>query len=98
MKKVTGASLKLGAYFLMKSLVFLLKVFSGLVIGLTFALTGRELLGYGNLSFSFVVITALMAFMHISRRWGLGFLLIFDGLCVLAALLLKMYIVIAPGA
>lgn len=75
-----------------------LRVLTGMILGLTFALVGQEILLYGNFSF-FLVITAMtLGFLRLSRSWGTSKVLVFDVICVLVGMLLKMYILVAPGA
>lgn len=78
-------------------LLMLCKIVSGLILGLTFSLIGQQVFQYGPLLFSFVILTVTAAFYRISKSWGAIGLLIFDLLCVLAALLIRMYVVVAPG-
>jgi hypothetical protein len=73
------------------------KILSGLILGLTFALAGQEVFQYGPILFWFVILTVASAFYRITKMWGGIGLLIFDLLCILAALLIRMYVVIAPG-
>lgn len=73
------------------------KIISGLILGLTFSLIGQQVFQYGPLLFSFVILAVTGAFYRISKSWGSIGLLIFDLLCVLAALLIRMYVVVAPG-
>lgn len=75
-----------------------LKIYSGMMLGLVFALIGEEIFGYGSLSFSFVMVTVLALFWRLSRKWGWVQLLSFDLICILVGLLLRMYIYLAPGA
>jgi len=81
-----------------QSLILVLcKIISGMVLGLTFSLIGEQVFQYGPILFSFVFLTVTGAFYRISKPWGSVGLLIFDLLCVLAALLIRMYVVVAPG-
>ncbi len=89
-----GTNARLG---LQGLLLILCKIISGLILGLTFALIGEQIFQYGPLLFSFVIITVTGAFYRISKSWGSIGLLIFDLLCILAALLIRMYVVVAPG-
>ena len=73
------------------------KVSSGMILGLTFALIGQEVSNYGPILFWFVIIAVTATFYRLSRSWGSIGLLIFNLLCILAALLIRMYIVVAPG-
>ena len=74
------------------------RLLSGMVLALTFALIGSEALGYGNLTFLFVLVSITVAFMKISRKWRLVGVFIFDLICILVGMLLKIYILIAPGS
>jgi hypothetical protein len=76
----------------------LLKVFIGGVLGLVFSLVGQQIAGYGDFAFFLVIIVTLMAFYRISRPWNFVPVLVFSLICVLIGLLLRMYILIAPGA
>lgn len=78
-------------------LLFTGKILSGLVLGLTFALIGQQVFQYGSLLFIFVIFTMASLFFKVSKPWtGVG-LLIFDLLAILSALLIRMYVVVAPG-
>jgi hypothetical protein len=77
---------------------FTLKVFSGFVLGLTIALIGEQALAYGNLSFIFVVLVGALVFLKLARSWNWVQVLVFDLVMVLIGLLLRMYILVAPGA
>lgn len=70
---------------------------SGLTIGLTLSLIFQEILGYEQFVFIFVLLTAHFLFLKISKSWSLVFLLVFDLICMLVAMLLRMYILVAPG-
>lgn len=76
----------------------LAKIFIGLVMGLTFALMGQQMINYVDLSFLLVTVITIATFYRIARGWKWAHTLVFALVCVLIALLLKMYIMIAPGA
>lgn len=73
------------------------KVLSGLIIGLTLALVGQVVFKYGPVLFWFVILVVSTGFYRLTKSWGPIGLLIFDLLCVLAALLIRMYVIVAPG-
>lgn len=73
------------------------KIITGLILGLTFSLIGDEVFKYGPLLFGFVIVTVTAAFYRIAKPWGSIGLLIFNLLSILAALLIRMYVVVAPG-
>ncbi len=83
-------------------LLFSVKLFSGLVLGLTFGLIMQEILGKADgenlLGFLFVIIVTTGAFLRIAKAWGMTTLLVFDLICVLIGMVLKYYIMVAPGA
>ena len=74
------------------------RILSGLVIGLTLALIGQELMSYKNFSFMFTTVLVLLLFLRMTRQWSFVSIIIFDLICVLIGLALKMYILLAPGA
>lgn len=73
------------------------KVLTGAVLGLTLALVAQEIFRFGPILFWFILLTSTSTFYKVSKEWGGAGLLIFDLLCILGALLIRMYIVIAPG-
>ena len=77
--------------------LFIFKLMSGAIFGLTFALVGEELVGYGTFSFVFILVLFNGVFFRIAKGWSYIGVFVFDLVCVLVGLLLRMYIVIAPG-
>lgn len=77
--------------------LFLLKTFSGMFLGLALALIVRGLMGLANFAFIFVIVMMTMAFLKLSSRWKFQGVLLFNLFCVMTAMLLRMYILIAPG-
>ncbi len=73
------------------------KIFTGLYLGLTFALIGLELVQYGWFSFILLMVVTLVALLRIMRSWSWSHVLIFNLICVLIGISLRMYIQIAPG-
>lgn len=82
--------------------LFALKLLSGAVLGLTFALIMQEMLGKAEnenlIAFFFVLIVTTGVFLRLAKNWGLTAILIFDLICVLSGMVLRMYIMMAPGA
>jgi hypothetical protein len=82
--------------------LFFLRLVSGAVLGLTFALIMQEVLGLADgqnlLTFLLVIITTTGIFLRLSKVWGLTGLMIFDLIAVLLGLVLRLYIIVAPGA
>ncbi len=74
------------------------KLITGLFLGLTLALVGQEIIQYGVFSFLLVIVVVTASLMRIVKSWTWTHLLIFNLICVLLGLLLRMYILIAPGA
>jgi hypothetical protein len=73
------------------------KAVLGLILGLTFALIGDEIVGYGSFSFLLVIVVTTGALMKITKAWTWAQMAVFSLICVLIGLLLRMYILIAPG-
>lgn len=76
---------------------FLFRFLTGMFLGTTFALIGQELIGYKMLAFWFVIVACATAFLRISRSWSAGTVLVFNLVYILVGMLLRMYIVVAPG-
>lgn len=77
--------------------LFALRTLSGLFVGLTLTLIGEEAMGYGVFSFVLVIVVTTAAILRVSKKWSWMHLLIFNLICVLLGLCLRMYILIAPG-
>lgn len=78
--------------------IFTLRFLSGAVVGLTATLILQKILDYGNLIFWFVLFLCTALFLRSTKGWGFVGVLVLDFILVLIALILKMYILIAPGA
>ena len=78
--------------------VFGLRLFTGLILGLVFAIAFDEIFDFANLGFVFVTVMGTTSFLYFSRNWGIIPVLIFDLFCVLLSMLIRLYIVVAPGA
>jgi hypothetical protein len=68
------------------------------LLALTLSLIFQEIIGFEALSFVLLSTTIMIGFMRIVRNWKVVSILVFDLVCILTALLLRMYILIAPGA
>lgn len=78
-------------------MLFGFRTLSGLFVGLTLSLIGQEIIGYGTISFLLVIFVVTGAILRISKKWNWLGILIFNLICVLIGLILRMYILIAPG-
>ena len=78
--------------------LFIFKALSGLLLGLTIAIIGQEIIGYGTFSFTLVIVVVVGAVLRMARQWRWLAMGVFNLICVLLALLLRMYVLIAPGA
>ena len=76
--------------------IFLISI--GFIVGMTFALIGQQMIGYGWFSYVLVIVATLLIFHRVSRGWTWGKAIVFTIICVLLATLLNMYIRLAPGA
>ena len=74
------------------------KAISGAVLGLTLALIGEEIIRYGVFSFVLVTVVTTGCLLRIAKSWTWTHILIFDLIYVLIGLVLRMYILIAPGS
>ncbi len=81
---------------------FCLKLLTGLVMGLTLALIIHEMMGKkdgeGMLSFLFIIAVVTGVFMRVAKKWSVVSVLVFDLVCILIGIILKFYIMVAPGA
>ena len=75
-----------------------IRLLTGLFLGTTLALVGQEIIQYEVFSLVLVIVVVTATLMRITRYWAWMHLFIFNLLCVLIGLLLRMYILIAPGA
>jgi hypothetical protein len=73
-----------------------LRVITGFMLGLTLGLIGQELVGYGTLALIFMMVVVVGLVMKTTSGWNIGKILIFDLILVLSAMLLRMYILVAP--
>ena len=77
---------------------YIFRVMTGGWIGMVFAHIFQQLFGFGNLLFFFVIVLATGAVVKMTRGWGFVSVVIFNLFCVLVGALLRMYIMVAPGA
>jgi hypothetical protein len=73
-----------------------LRLITGVFLGLVLSLIGQELLSYGSFALIFVIVVVMSLVMKFMSGWSMGKILIFDLICVLMAMLLRMYILVAP--
>lgn len=83
-------------------LLFSVKLVSGAVLGLTAALILQVVLGHEEgenlIAFVFVITITAAVFLRLVKSWGISAVLVFDLICVLVGMLLKLYIMTAPDA
>lgn len=77
--------------------VFILKVCSAFMVAITVALVFQEMIGFGTFSFVLIGITLLLGLVKMMKKWNLTSVLVFDLICILVALLLRIYVLVAPG-
>lgn len=73
-----------------------LKIITSFFISLTLGLVGQEMMAYGTFSFVLIMIVSIGALMKMMAKWTVGAVLLFDLFCILVALLLRLYIQVAP--
>ena len=74
----------------------ILKLVSAFLVALTLSLIIEEMLGSGTFTFIFTMVLVIGLVMKLISKWGVGSVLLFDLFCVLVALLLKLYLQVAP--
>ncbi len=89
-EKIKGSS---GAFALV---VF--KIISVFTVALVLALIGETLFQYGDIAFLFLFATCGYIFYRFVKSWTWSQMIVFDVICVLIAVCLRMYILLAPGA
>lgn len=75
---------------------FIIRLVTGLLLGLVLSLIGQELIDYGTFALMFGTVVIMVAMIRLLSAWSLSKILIFDLICVLVAMLLRMYILVAP--
>ena len=82
--------------------LFSIKLISGSILGLTFSMIMQEILGKADndnlFAFFFVIVVTAAVFLRIAKAWSLTAIAIFDLICVLLGICLRLYIMVAPGA
>ncbi|WP_413559271.1 hypothetical protein [Bdellovibrio sp. HCB209] len=80
----------------MTALHICLRLITGFFVGMTLALIGQELIGYGTFALIFATIVVMAVIMKLLSQWSFAQILIFDLIVVLVGMLLRMYILVAP--
>lgn len=78
--------------------LLLLRLFSAFLFAYAVALIWEGLLFYGRISFWFTFVVSLMVYMRVTRAWNVGAVLVLNLILFLVGLLLRMYVLVAPGA
>lgn len=73
-----------------------IKFISALALGLTMALVGQEVFKYGLMAFLFVLVLTMGLVLRVLKSFTIVNVIVFDLVCVLVGLALKMYILMAP--
>ena len=74
----------------------LLKAFTSLLLAYTMALVMQQMMTFGDFAFSFIIVVVFTLFMRILWNWSILQVMLFDLICVLLGLLLRMYVLMAP--
>lgn len=72
------------------------KLISSLFFTFTITLIAQEMIGFATLGFIFMSIVLVTAMMRLFWNWSMGQVLIFDLICILTGLLMRLYIQVAP--
>ena len=73
-----------------------LRLITGFFLGLTLGLIFQTFIGYGTFALLFFIVVTIGVIWKIMSSWSFGQIFIFDLICVLVAMLLRMYILLAP--
>jgi hypothetical protein len=73
-----------------------LKSFTSFMLAYTVALIMQEMMTFGNFAFVFIMVVVTSLVMRLLWNWSILQVLLFDLICVLVGLLLRMYILMAP--
>jgi hypothetical protein len=73
-----------------------LRIVTAVIVSLTLAMIVQELMQSGTLAFVFIFVLGFGSLMKVMAKWGVGSILLFDLFCVLTALLLRLYLQVAP--
>lgn len=73
-----------------------LKLITSLLVSYTIATVGQMMMNYGTVAFIFLMVVLVGGLMKLMAPWRLGVVLLFDLFVVLVALLLRLYIQVAP--
>lgn len=77
--------------------LWFVKWLSGFLVGFIISCFGMAVWGYGIFSFVFVVMAVQTIFWKLFHRSGLLLILIVDAALVFLALLIRFYVLVAPG-
>ena len=72
------------------------KILTALFFSMTVSMIAQELIQYGTFAFMFMMLVVMGLVYKLIAKWTLGATLVFDLICVLVALVLRMYIMLAP--
>jgi hypothetical protein len=78
--------------------LFVLRFISGIFWGVVLTLIMQQVLGYGQLLFWFVIVLITALVVKLTKSWKWTGVVVLDFVLILMGLLLKMYILIAPGS
>lgn len=73
-----------------------LKFLTAFFLGLTISLIAQEMIQYGAFAFIFLMLIVTGLVYKAIASWSIGATLVFDLICILTALVLRMYILLAP--
>ena len=73
-----------------------MKIVTAFFVALTLALIAQEMMGSGTLAFVFMMVVVIGLLMKLMSKWTVGAVLLFDLFCILMALLLSLYLKVAP--
>lgn len=78
--------------------LFIFKIITGFFVGTAVALIYKTVTSTGDTAMVFSIVATMLIFLRISRKWKFPGVVVFNLVCVLLAMLLRLYILVAPGA
>lgn len=73
-----------------------LRLVTGLMLGIVISLIMQVLMSLGQFSVVLLTVVIIGTFWRLSRDWSISKILIFDVIATLVAVILRMYIYLAP--
>lgn len=74
----------------------LVKAMTALFVSMTLSLVVQEIMGTGVFTFVFTMLVFTTGLLRLMKTWSISQVFLFDLFCILVALILKLYLQVAP--